>query len=978
MRKFLQLKQWLLVLCMVLGASNLWGAEKTVTYVFTAYDWKATLNGVSANWTSGKAGSGFSNNGIQVTTTSSGANGTSPVSYSNITKVVATYNTNSSKGAGTIEVKIGDNNKTTKDWKYTSGTGTSANYTVQFDYTTAQSGNVKVTLNTTTNSIYLCKVAITYNEDDNKTTPTLTWSENNYTATIGGTNTFPTLTEDAESGTISYSSSQASVATIASDGTITLVAKGTTTITATAASTTTQNEVSASYTLTVKNPSVVIPTGDILDERFDTYSGTGGNDDTWSGISSGTTLSITNWTITQGYQANECVRFGTGSNKGSIQTPALSGLTKNAILMFNAAAWGNESATMSVAANDGTTVTLVSPQGAALGNSEWTTFTYHLIGGSATTKLTFSASQNRFFLDEVSIKSVTVDNPTFTPLSGQTSENPINVTINVPEGSTVYYTTDGSVPTASSTAYTSAITVSTLGTTTIKAIAVYTATGFISDVVSASYTIENNLPTPEITYSGEYSLYVNDTYDMSDATLTDGTSTSLLATADSYGTEITYTSSDNDIASIENGELCAWAAGDVTLTASIAATNEHNAAISKSITLHIVKRPVNLSVGASTTFEYNIGDTNADITVTMDADYDGTLSATSTDSDIADLVSNTIVVITDAIGSATVTITAPETEYYEAEELEVTINITDPNANDGTIDKPYTVTDVLNGDASGNAKYVTGYIVGSYSDNGLLTGTSMVNSNWAIAATDNASAKEYIIPVQIASANQSNWGVLTHKDLVGAKVLIKGNITSYFTKKTGVKNLSEIEAKQSVEISTAGYATLCSTNAMDFSNVTGITANTASVNGSTVTLTPVEQVPANAGVVLRGTAGTYYVPVTTETVDDLTNNELVGITEETTVNATADGKNNYILSNEDSGVGFYKASGAKLRAYRAYLSTSVTVSVKEFLGFAETDGIATVSTATENEGTWYNLAGQRIARPTHGLYIMNGRKVLVK
>ena len=185
----------------------------------------------------------------------------------------------------------------------------------------------------------------------------------------------------------------------------------------------------------------------------------------------------------------------------------------------------------------------------------------------------------------------------------------------------------------------------------------------------------------------------------------------------------------------------------------------------------------------------------------------------------------------------------------------------------------------------------------------------------------------------------------------------------------------------SVTVTSAGYATFACDFSLDFTGVDGITANTASVNGSTVTLTPVTKVPAGAGIVLSGSEGTYYVPVTTETVNALSNNELVGVTEETTVEATADGKTNYILSNETSGVGFYKASGAKLRANHAYLSTtgnSGSGSVKEFLGFAETDGIATVSTATENEGTWYNLAGQRIARPTRGLYIVNGRKVLVK
>ena len=47
----------------------------------------------------------------------------------------------------------------------------------------------------------------------------------------------------------------------------------------------------------------------------------------------------------------------------------------------------------------------------------------------------------------------------------------------------------------------------------------------------------------------------------------------------------------------------------------------------------------------------------------------------------------------------------------------------------------------------------------------------------------------------------------------------------------------------------------------------------------------------------------------------------------------------------------------------------------------ETDGIDKVKTdAAEKvkDDVWYNLAGQRVSRPTNGLYICNGRKVVVR
>lgn len=165
-----------LLLCMI--ASVGWSDEVTETYYFTSKDWGAVISDhlTKGNWTSGKNGAGYSNGGIQVTTTASGANGTSPKSFNNVTKIVATYNTNKSKGAGSIEAKIGNNDAITNSVAYSgSSDGTSAKFTTEFNYDTPQSGNVKITVNTTTNSIYLCSVAITY--DAGGSTPTLNSSD---------------------------------------------------------------------------------------------------------------------------------------------------------------------------------------------------------------------------------------------------------------------------------------------------------------------------------------------------------------------------------------------------------------------------------------------------------------------------------------------------------------------------------------------------------------------------------------------------------------------------------------------------------------------------------------------------------------------------------------------------------------------------------------------------------------------------------
>ena len=231
----------------------MWAAETTITYTFTAKDWKAT----PANWTSGKAGGGFSNGGIQVTSNAnySGANGTSPRSFNSISKIVVTYNTNQSAGAGSIEAKVGDNAANTNNVAYGgSGDGRSANYTTTFNYSPTQTGSVKITVNTTTNSIYLCSVAITY--DEQLITTSMSFPQASYTNIYGEAFTEPVLTCNSD-GTVEYSSNNTDVAEVnSSTGKLTIKKAGNATITASVPATANYTAGSASYILKVQGPIV--------------------------------------------------------------------------------------------------------------------------------------------------------------------------------------------------------------------------------------------------------------------------------------------------------------------------------------------------------------------------------------------------------------------------------------------------------------------------------------------------------------------------------------------------------------------------------------------------------------------------------------------------------------------------------------------------------------------------------------------------
>ena len=98
----------------------------------------------------------------------------------------------------------------------------------------------------------------------------------------------------------------------------------------------------------------------------------------------------------------------------------------------------------------------------------------------------------------------TVDAPTFTPVEGVYTEA-LNVAIEcATEGATIYYTLDGTTPTANSTVYTDSIAISE--TTTVKAFAVK-ADMIDSEVATAEYTIEP--PTPPTPTETSYKLITN-------------------------------------------------------------------------------------------------------------------------------------------------------------------------------------------------------------------------------------------------------------------------------------------------------------------------------------------------------------------------------------------------------------------------------------------------------------------------------------
>lgn len=184
---------------------------------------------------------------------------------------------------------------------------------------------------------------------------------------------------------------------------------------------------------------------------------------------------------------------------------------------------------------------------------------------------------------------------------------------------------------------------------------------------------------------------------------------------------------------------------------------------------------------------------------------------------------------------------------------------------------------------------------------------------------------------------------------------------------------------QSITVGSAKWKTLCSPYSLDFTSVTGLTAYIVTgATGSTLNLTAVKKVPARTGILLSGAANTYTVPVIAKSAatDVVSGNKLVGVV----ANKTKAAESIYVLMGSPN-VGFYNNTNEfTVGANTAYLPANFA-GARSFFGFddEETTGIADVREKTEDgRSNFFDLQGRRVAQPTKGLYIVNGRKIVIK
>lgn len=181
------------------------------------------------------------------------------------------------------------------------------------------------------------------------------------------------------------------------------------------------------------------------------------------------------------------------------------------------------------------------------------------------------------------------------------------------------------------------------------------------------------------------------------------------------------------------------------------------------------------------------------------------------------------------------------------------------------------------------------------------------------------------------------------------------------------------------------WTTFTSAYNLDFSDVKGLTVYTAKYNkeNDAVALTPVKKVKAHTGLILKGEAGKYTLPILASNeagLEAAPDNQLVGCVDAFWWSSSRE--NDYFLSNGKfvkstnngwvlPGKSYLYIEGGRntnnsespLRVYVDNTATSI-------------DGIT--NNPVVKDEAYYNLQGVKVQHPQHGVFIHNGKKVVLK
>ena len=560
------------------------------------------------------------------------------------------------------------------------------------------------------------------------------------------------------------------------------------------------------------------------------------------------------------------------------------------------------------------------------------------------------------------------------------------------DGAAIYYTTDGTTPSNASTLYSTGVSIPAGDDITIKAIAV--KNGLTSDVSSATYTYDSRT-TPSFSLSEtEVDLKVNEVGEISLTTNHDGTITAV--SSDDTHFDVSYNSTTKKY------EFYADQAGEYTITFSATSSLTYKDAEAVA-TVNVTKKTT--SITTTPLF------TSKDLHVTTSGSFTGVakyndsaivgavVSYSSSDETVATINSSTGAVTYKKAGTTTLTASYAGTDEYAASEATYVLDLIDTTPQDVEVEIALNSTTLGSTTPNGKTATVKNVSVttnkGS-SANDLVANTAHVRmykySNMVIVAPMGYVIKNitFTEPSSDKTWNDSptaSTGTYSSKSWTGSA----NSVT--FTFDAGQCRIASITVTlaETVTVGSAGYTTYVTKHDVSFEGVTAYIAK--KVNAETITLDAIEEAPEGTPVVIRAAAGTYALeaidtnPTVAGNLLQASDGSVKG-DEDGTIYALGVGKTG---ENKDK-IGFYLVDyNVVVPAGKAYMVIPAGVGVKGFT--FDFDGVATGINTVQGSGfkvqdsKIYNLAGQRVDGSRFkvngsglktGIYIVNGKKVLVK
>ena len=493
------------------------------------------------------------------------------------------------------------------------------------------------------------------------------------------------------------------------------------------------------------------------------------------------------------------------------------------------------------------------------------------------------------------------------------------------------------------------------------------------------------------------------------------------------GVTFSYASSDDDVLLIADDAYEAEAVGTVTVTVT-ATPNNTNLYTSVTETFEVT---VEADVKANTeiTLDEENGSTAYGTPLSVDYlvtdGYNGTLAYTIDNSAIADVEigADAITFTPKAVGTAIITISAPATATFNAaDDVTYTLTVTAPTGGTTAVESGFSkvtsTNDLTNGDylivyEDGNCAFdgsletldaTSNTIDVTISNDEIAATTDNTKAVFTLAAVDGGYTVKSASGLYIGQTSDANglasdasttytntisFDTDGNANIISSSAYLRYNSASNqarfrYYKSSSYTNQKAIQlyklagAALTATLNSYGFATYCSQYPLDFSEATDYTAwqITDIDSDNKITFTQITgSVKGGTGIFLKGEAGATVTLTSADSENTLSDNLLEGTLAPT-----------YVASGEYyglSGDSFVKVNAGTVKAGKAILDadwiTEGAGSRFTFVFADEASGISETEIGALNaDNAIYNLNGQRVNTPKKGLYIVNGKKIVMK